>query len=127
MIENLVEIPREELLSRVQGFADDKSRFVAAICSDRGENFEATYYFVKNPGEEAQGLRVLLNKNDEIPSISGIYLTAVLNENEMKEFFGLKVKGVAIDFGGHMLLGTDSPKTPMLKEGPKGDREKESE
>jgi len=33
----------------------------------------------------------------------------------MQELFGQKIKGLAIDYGGHLLLAQDSPVTPMLK------------
>jgi len=56
-----------------------------------------------------------VGKDEDVPSLSGITLSTVLIENEMKEFFGLKVKDIAIDFGGHLMLAHDSPTTPMLK------------
>jgi Ni,Fe-hydrogenase III component G len=67
----------------------------------------------------------MVAKGDEVPSLSGATLSTVLIENELKELFGLKVKGIAIDYGGHMLLAHDSPVTPMLKEKkaePKGEK-----
>ncbi len=66
-----------------------------------------------------------MRRTDEVPSLSGITVATVLIENEMKELFGLKVKGIAIDYGGNMLLAHDSPVTPMLKEKkaePKGEK-----
>lgn len=116
MIENLKEIKKEDLLVEVKKLADAKERFVTAVCNDLGDKLEATYYFNKSPGMEMHALRMAVGKDEEVPSITGIFLTAVLIENEMKEMFGLKVKDIAIDFGGHMLLAQDSPVTPMLKE-----------
>jgi hypothetical protein len=60
-------------------------------------------------------LRFTVAKDEEVPSLTGISLAAALTENEMKELFGLNVKDIAIDFGGHMLLAQDSPVLPMLK------------
>lgn len=115
MIDNLKEIKKDALLAEVKRFADAKARFVTAVCSDLGDKLEVTYCFNYSPGMEMAALRVAVGKDEEIPSITGIYLTAVLIENEMKELFGLKVKDIAIDFGGHMLLAEDSPVLPMLK------------
>jgi Ni,Fe-hydrogenase III component G len=50
-----------------------------------------------------------------VPSISKIYLCAILIENEMKELFGLNVQGMAIDYGGHLVLGADSKTMPQAK------------
>ncbi|CEO88289.1 NADH-quinone oxidoreductase subunit C [Syntrophaceticus schinkii] len=116
MIENLKEITKDTLLSEVQKFADAKARFVVTVCNDLGDKLEATYYFNYSPGVEMVALRMVVGKDEEVPSISGIYLCAVLAENEMFEQYGLKVKDIAIDFGGLMLLGNGSPVTPMLKD-----------
>lgn len=115
MIENIKEIKKDELLAEVKKFADAKARFVTAVCNDLGDKLEVTYFFNMSPGMEMHGLRMTVGKNEEVPSTTGIYLTTVLIENEMKEMFGLKVKDLAIDFGGRMLLAEDSPVTPMLK------------
>jgi Ni,Fe-hydrogenase III component G len=61
------------------------------------------------------GLRFKVGKDEEVQSFSGVTLATVLIENEMKELFGLKVNGLAIDYGGHLLLAQDSPTTPLLK------------
>jgi ech hydrogenase subunit D len=78
--------------------------------------FTPIAYFNYSPGVEMVALRMVVGKDEEVPSISGIYLCAVLAENEMFEQYGLKVKDIAIDFGGLMLLGNGSPVTPMLKD-----------
>lgn len=116
MIENLKEITKDTLLQEVQKFADAKARFVTTVCSDLGDKLEVTYYFNYSPGVEMVPMRMVVGKDEEVPSISGIYLTAVLVENEMFEQYGLKVKGMAIDFGGLMLLAKDSPVLPMAKD-----------
>jgi len=116
MIENIKVITKDTLLQEVQKFADAKARFVTSVCNDMGDELEATYYFNYSPGMEMVALRMVVGKDEEVPSISGIYLCAVLVENEMFEQYGLKVKDMAIDFGGLMLLAKDSPELPMLKE-----------
>lgn len=120
MIDNLKEITKDTLLQEVQKFADAKARFVTTVCSDLGDKLEVTYFFNYSPGMDMVGLRMVVGKDEEVPSISGIYLTAVLSENEMYEQYGLKVKDMAIDFGGHMFLAKDSPVKPMLKDNAAG-------
>jgi NADH:ubiquinone oxidoreductase subunit C len=115
MIDNLKEIGKDQLLQEAQRRADSKERFVTGVCSDLGDKLEVTYYFVAKPGAGMSALRFCVGKDESVPSMTGIYLTAALTENELKELFGLKVKDIAIDFGGHMLLAQDSPVLPMLK------------
>ena len=38
----------------------------------------------------------------ELPSISPFYWSAFLYENEMHDLFGITVKGMALDFQGHL-------------------------
>jgi ech hydrogenase subunit D len=116
MIEKLVEIKKENLVAEVKKIEAGKERFVTAVCNDLGDKLEVTYYFNLSPGMEMHALRFTVGKEEEVPSISGVYLCALLIENEMKELFGLKVKDIAIDFGGHMMLAQDSPVLPMLKD-----------
>lgn len=128
MIDKLKEISKDQLLAEVKKYADAKAKFVTGVCNDMGDKFEVTYYFNATPAMDMSALRFTVGKDEQVPSMTGIYLTAVLIENEMKELFGLKVKDVAIDFGGHMMLAQDSPVLPMLKTeeqlaaGKKGDK-----
>jgi ech hydrogenase subunit D len=112
-VENVETVEKANLLERVQEFAEQKMRFITATCVDRGPSIEVLYHFDKNL--EMRHLRLLVGKDEDLPSISGTYLCAFMVENEMKELFGLKIEGLALDYQGKMLLGDGSPKLPMLK------------
>jgi ech hydrogenase subunit D len=114
MIDNITEITKAELLSEVQKMASQKYRFVTSTCVDLGEdNLDVIYHFDKDT--QLKNLRIKAKRGAEIPSISSVYLCAVLIENEMKELFGLNVTGIAIDYGGHFLLTPDELKNPQSK------------
>jgi NADH:ubiquinone oxidoreductase subunit C len=114
MIENVKEISKDQLLSETQKFAGLGYRFVTTSCVDLGEgNLDVLYHFDKD--SVLQNLRIKAKRGEEVPSISKIYLCAVLIENEMKELFGLNVAGMAIDYGGHMLLTPAAMKNPQSK------------
>ncbi|MBO8128032.1 MAG: NADH-quinone oxidoreductase subunit C [Peptococcaceae bacterium] len=108
-----INIDKTELGFRVKELIDDKARFITATCIDEGEFFEVIYHFEKD--SELVNLRTRINKEEELTSISSIILGAALSENEMKDFFGIKIKDIAIDFKGRMLLSEESPVTPLLK------------
>ena len=114
-MENIREIKKDELLAEGRKCLDAGGKFVTAVCSDLDEHLEVTYFFSLNAGTVMNGLRYKVAKDEEVPSFSGVTLATVLIENEMKELFGLKVKDLAIDYGGHLLLAQDSPVTPLLK------------
>ena len=115
MIGNLVEIPKEHLIAEAQNMKYDNYRFVTATCVDTGDGYlDVLYHFGKD--YELASYRVRVRKDEEIPSISGVYFCAMLVENEMKELFGLKVKGLVVDYGGHLLLSEGAPEVPMAKQ-----------
>ena len=114
-MENMKAITKDELLNEGEKLLTGGAKFVTAVCRDLGEQLEVTYFFSLKGGTEMYPLRYTVNKEEEVPSFSQITLATVLIENEMKEMFGLKVKDLALDFGGHLLLAQDSPVTPLLK------------
>lgn len=115
MIENVTEITKEQLLGDVQKMMYDGYRFVTATCVDNGDgSLDILYHFDKN--YELSNFRLKIQKGEEIPSISKIYFCAIMVENEMKELFGVKVEGIAIDYGGHMLLSDAAPDNPMARQ-----------
>ncbi len=114
MIENLVDITNDQLLSEVQKLKYDGYRFVTSTCVDNGDGtIDVIYHFDKN--YEMKNLKLKVPKDEEIDSISKIYFCSILVENEMSELFGLKVSGMAIDYGGKMLLSDDAPENPMAR------------
>jgi ech hydrogenase subunit D len=115
MIENLFELPKEQLLQQAQTMKYEDYRFVTASCIDTADGYlDVIYHFDKDL--KLKNFRVKVKKGEEIESISKIFLPAVLVENEMKELFGLKVTGILIDYGGHMLLSDDDLGNPMAKQ-----------
>jgi ech hydrogenase subunit D len=115
MIDNIVELSKDQLLAETQNAKYDNYRFVTATCVDTSDgSMDVIYHFDKDL--VLKNFRVKVGKGDEVPSISKIYLCAVLVENEMKELFGLNVTNMAIDYGGHMLLSDDDLNSPMSKQ-----------
>lgn len=112
MIENLVDISKDQLLGEVQNMLFDDYRFVTATCVDNGNGtLDIIYHFDKNL--EMKHFKITVPKGEEIPSISKIYFCALLVENEMKELFGANITNIVIDYGGHMLLSDDELDSPM--------------
>lgn len=114
MIDNLYEIPVEQLLGKTQEMRYENYRFVTATCVDNGDgSFDVIYHFDRDLG--LVNYRIKVSKEQEVPSISKIYFCAGLVENEMKELFGLKVTNIVIDYGGHLLLSDSAPENPMAR------------
>jgi len=91
-------IQKSELLEQTKKLCDDGYRLVQ-ICCTKLDHLQLDYTFDKE--YQFYGLRLKLGfEKPELPSISGVYLAACLYENELHDLFGIKVDGMAIDFGG---------------------------
>ena len=96
--QDLRETTLERLLGEVLEMRDAGYRLVQ-IGATRTEGFEINYSFDKDL--TFVNLKIKLADNDqEIPSISGIYWSAFLYENELHDLFGLQIKHINIDYKG---------------------------
>ncbi len=113
MIDNERAVTPQELVDEVKKLCDGGYRFCTATCLDQGDDFEIIYHLDKDL--TMQNLRMVFPKEAEVPSITGVYLAAFLIENEMKEMFGANIAGIAVDYGGRLLVTEETLQTPMLK------------
>ncbi|SHJ63770.1 NADH-quinone oxidoreductase subunit C [Parasporobacterium paucivorans] len=89
-------ISPEDLLSETLNLKNSGYRFVAISCTKVGEGLEISYSFEKN--QDFVSLRIVVEDNAEIESVSCFYVPAFLYENEIKELFGIKVKNILLDY-----------------------------
>lgn len=113
MLNNVSEILIDSIPTEVWKLKQDGYRFVTMTCCDRGEAHDILYHFDKN--YQLKHLRVSLPKGTDLPSVSSIFFAALLVENEMKDLLGVKVAGMAIDFGGRFMLAEGAPEAPLNK------------
>ncbi len=118
-MENEILIDKAELISTVQGLLDEKARFGTATCLDLGDKFEIIYHFApQESGEPLKHIRVKIAKDDTIPSISSMYLCAVLIENEIQELFNVQISDIALDWQKRFLRSKESLEAELLKPTP---------
>jgi len=98
-----------ELLARAAQLKKDGCRLVQIGCTQVGEDFEINYVFDKE--FVLTNLRITVQQDTIIPSISGVYFGAFVYENEIHDLYGLTVAGMNIDFGGNFYRTT--VKTPF--------------
>lgn len=109
---NVTDVAVSELLVRVGSFAERKARFITTTCLDAGDALEIYYHF--DVEMAFHSLRIRVPKEDAVPSITAVYACAFLAENEMQSLFGAHVTGLAVDYGGRLLVTDDGP-PPFLK------------
>jgi ech hydrogenase subunit D len=99
-MQEIVPVDVGNLIGKVEEFRDGGYRLVQINCSKIGDVYEINYSFDKD--YVFRNLRITITAATEIPSISGMYWGAFIYENEMHDLFGIQVRGMNIDFKGHL-------------------------
>jgi ech hydrogenase subunit D len=102
--QELIQIDYNSLLEKVYNFFQNGYRIVQIHCTLIDNGFEINYSFDKD--NTFTNLRINIAKDQEILSISNIYWSAFLYENEIADLFGVKIKNMAIDFQGTFYQNT---------------------
>ncbi len=90
----------DALLGKVRAKKDQSCRLVQISATQLAGSIELTYSFDLN--RQLSNLRLSLpGEEPHLPSISSIYLCAILYENEIHDLFGVQVAGMAVDFKGN--------------------------
>lgn len=109
--ETIVTIEWMHLITTVMEKKVDDWR-LAQMCSAFVDGkYELTYSFAKH--YELVNYRIIVDKEQSVPSITTVYPAAFLYENEMKELFGVKMEYIELDY--HNRLYRIDEETPFLK------------
>lgn len=112
MSDTIIEIPSDTLIPRVTTLRDEGYRIVQMCCVNVVDGLHINYSFDKD--NELVTLRLIFpTGNVTVPSISHIFPSAFLYENEMHDLFGVTVTNMTLDFKG--TLYQTSVKTPWKK------------
>jgi NADH:ubiquinone oxidoreductase 27 kD subunit len=94
-------IDLSSLIGKVESFKNQGCRLVQMHCTRIEDNFEINYSFEKDLSFRT--VRILVPMDTEVPSVSGIFWGAFIYENEMHDLFGVKVRGMNVDFKGNLI------------------------
>jgi ech hydrogenase subunit D len=89
---------------------------VQICCSRTGDTFELDYSFDQD--YRLIDLKMAVEPDAEISSISAIFSCAFLYENEIEALFGIKILHKAVDFEGKLYRMAE--KTPFAKKDGEG-------
>lgn len=94
-------IPADLLAERARALKAGGFRLVQISATQLPEEVEVTYSFDREI--QLTNLRVSVPaSNLRLPSISALYGSAFLYENEIYDLFRVKVEGMNVDFGGNL-------------------------
>lgn len=113
MLQNLSLIDKEKIVEEVNNMKLYGYRFVSMTCEKEGDSYEIMYHFDCN--YEMKHIKIIVNPEDTIKSISSLYPAAFLIENEYQDLFGFTFEDLIIDYRRNMFLASNAPKTPLLE------------
>lgn len=112
--ENTIEVVApDNLLEHVM---DQKNmgRRLSQICSAyANDKLELSYSFADDETNQYHNLRLVIDKETEVYSITEFYPYAFLYENEMKELFGVNIQMINLDYSNKLYRINEE--TPFLK------------
>lgn len=121
--QELITIEEAELPVKVNGFFSEGYRLVQIHCTRLDSGFELNYSFDRD--FRFTNLRLSISPDAEVQSISRIYMNAFLYENEISDFFGIKIRNIVPDYNGQFYqTATDAPfsRPPGNNKNPAGER-----
>ena len=111
-----------ELLPRVMKMKKEGYRLSQACAAYIDEKFELSYSFADDTTYQFTTLRLVVDTDTEIPSITEVVPPAVFYENEMKEIFGVKIKMISVDYNDRLYrIKVKTPLGPNTEEGGRND------
>ena len=108
----LVEIEHGTLLGHVMAFKNQGLRLSQICCAYSNEKIELSYSFADDDTNEYIILRIVMDKDTEVCSITEFYPYAFLYENEMKELFGVNIQMINLDYNQKLYRLKDE--TPFI-------------
>lgn len=122
---SFVDLPLEELLTRVQTLKHEGMRFVQMCAETTEQGIDLLYTFYDETTQNALNLCVYgIDESSRVPSIQGLYFASFSYENEAHDLYGVRFVNMKLDFGGHFFnLATSEPMTIITPE-MKAEREK---
>ena len=113
MIAPNTDVDKSNLFSVLEELKAQDARFLTITALDKEEALDVVYHFEND--SKVVNLTLRTKKDEPIESITSVYGTAFLAENEIQDLFKVKVSGLNVDFGGKMLKIESAIETTLLK------------
>jgi ech hydrogenase subunit D len=96
--QEIMPVAKNDLVGAVAQLFSEGYRIVQIGCNTLENGYELNYSFDKD--YRFINMRVTVQPGEDVPSISVIYPSAFLYENEIHDLFGVPIKNISIDYGG---------------------------
>jgi ech hydrogenase subunit D len=114
MIGEIISISPDQVVGACARMKAEGYRFVTMSCTALDQDaFDILYHFDK--ALQIVHLRLSISKDSPLPSISAVYFSAFLVENEIQDLFGLRFAGLALDYNRTLYLDPEITSAPFCK------------
>jgi ech hydrogenase subunit D len=96
--QEMVGIDKRDLLETIAALRSSGYRLVQICATTLADCYEMNYSFDKDL--QFKNIRFTLGPGETLPSISRIYTSAFLYENEIHDLFGITIENIIIDYRG---------------------------
>ena len=94
----LVEIEHGTLLGHIMSYKNQGYRLSQICCAYSEEKLHISYSLADDETNDYVNLRLVVDKETPVCSVTEFYPYAFLYENEMKELFGVNVQMINLDY-----------------------------
>jgi ech hydrogenase subunit D len=112
MLDNIKIIESNDILNTAQEMKGKGFRLAAITCEKEGEGLGLTYHYDKE--YHLINVSSFIGYDDAVQSISHIYPSAFLAENEFQDLYGIHFENLTIDYKGRLYMADGIVKAPML-------------
>ncbi|MBO6108575.1 MAG: NADH-quinone oxidoreductase subunit C [Eubacterium sp.] len=106
-----------ELIPKVMKLKKQGMRLSQACAAYIDEKFELSYSFADDVTYRYHSLRLVIDTDTDVPSITEVIPSAVFYENEMKEIFGVKIGMISLDYHNKLYrIDVEKPLGPKTDE-----------
>ncbi|MCX6656921.1 MAG: FAD-dependent oxidoreductase [Candidatus Bathyarchaeota archaeon] len=104
---------KSEMFNKLSELKAQGARLITITALDHDKEIEYVYNFARDLN--VVNLRVKTSRREPMPSISSLYPSAFLFENELQDLFKIQVSGISVDFGGKLLTIEGADDTTLVK------------
>lgn len=117
-------ITLEDVPSLAAKKKEENSRFVQILAVNTEAGIDLIYSFMKDGALANYKVEALQKDSAVVPSITDKFLEAFVFENEIHDLFGVDIRNIAIDFGGHFYALAQKEPMTIISPAQKEAREK---
>lgn len=107
----IIDVTVDNVVGEVMNMKNDGQRLVTFSTYRAGDKIGILYHFDKDL--ENTHLRLVADMDKPIPSVSGVYFSAMLVENEIRDQWNVEFDGLVLDFNRTLLLDPEVTQVPL--------------